>query len=143
MVVGRALSRSEQGPLIYSGFDVRHPAVSKAARDAELIKFFVVMWFWVPDGQRQPWTGKSRVPDARTFELAALACGELEEERMNFLFPRDMPTKAATAWLDTRWREKCIQRLGFLPEAFQPRDAVEAIVMPGAQAVEQLARRVV
>jgi hypothetical protein len=142
MVVGRALTRSEQGPLIYSGFDVRHPTLSKAVAGAELLKFFVVFWFWVPEGKRNAWNGRSRVPDVRPFERQALACGELEEERWNALLPRDMPTRAATNWFEIRWRAKCVERLGFLPEAYQSRDAVAPIVMPGAEAAERLARRV-
>lgn len=115
MMLSKAFTPAEQGPLKWSGFALRHPLLRYGQPE---VTRAIVFWFWVSPLQRCRWSGASRLPDVTREEQTRLASGELEEERHNFTFPRDMALRDAKLWLEQHWAMRCAKRLGFVPEAF-------------------------
>lgn len=140
MLVGRALTLAEQGPVRYSGFELFHPS-AHACRVEERASRAMASWYWVPEGKRDQWRGRSIVGDIQDHERARLASGELEEERNNVTFWKGLPVSVLAEWLNLRWKVKCIQRLGCLPEQFQRASAID--LTPGASRLEQERTRIV
>lgn len=117
VMVGRALARKEQGPLIYSGFDLKHEDAKAAVPTT---KYLFAFWYWVPPEQRNPWKVESKVLDLSAQEFAWLATGEIVEVRRNFEFPSSMtPHDLGRELLRTVWEPECIRRLGQIPEVFR------------------------
>ena len=134
IVVGRALSQREQGPLVYSGAELRHPAAAQQAEPTT--RYAIAFWYWVPEGHRQPWSGKSAVGDVTAQEAAMLATGVLEEVRRNFTFPQTMHLRAiGEHLLRNVWEPECVRRLGQLPEVFRGANALA--LAPAAKQLEQ------
>jgi hypothetical protein len=113
VLCGRYLERHEQGPMIYSGFDLRHP---ECARTPKLQRGSLAFWFWVPPKQRRPWAGTSLVPDIKDHERARLAEGELLEVRHNYVTPLGLSTDGFLHWLWPIWIKKSEEQTGFVPE---------------------------
>jgi len=117
MYQAEGLSRKQMGPLVASSQFKRHPALKPGDRSVE---WFVVFWFWVPPGKRDRRnlsTFPSRMTSAKPFELQALGEGEIEEITFNQKFPLDMPKSARDAYLLELWKQMCLKRLGFIPDA--------------------------
>lgn len=134
MLVGR----SKRDLLSYSGNQLRHPGVKDG--DAS-VRWRVIFWHWVEPGKRSPRVFKSEVPNAMPHELAALACGEIEETALNVALPADMKTKDATRFLETEWQVRCMKRLGMIPE--KRTHAGPILAGPEAHAIDQAHSRIV
>jgi hypothetical protein len=139
MIVGRDLRKGERGPLFASSqsFDL-----VPIARGTPTNTWCVIYWFWVPPDKRVRCSNKSRVTDARTFELQALAEGTLEEWWANVRMPAGMSTREATLLLKADYDRRVVRRFGFLPDALQRAPAVVE-VGTAARAVEQERGRIV
>lgn len=139
IVVGRALSQREQGPLVYSGAEMRHPEAARATEPTT--RYAIAFWYWVPEGHRHPWSGKSAVPDITAQEAAMLAWGTIEEVRRNFAFPQAMHLRTVGEHLLRNvWEPECVRRLGQLPDVF--RGSNPLALAPAAQQLEQDRNRI-
>lgn len=138
MLVDKGYGR-EPGPLRYSGFNLvhpeaerlqapRHPLAPKGFGSQEqsplTVTYFALFWFWVPEGKRDLWRGKSLAIDVTPVEAARLASGELEEVRRDYTFPKSMELRVAGQWLKPVWERICRERLGTVPEIYRQMDAL-------------------
>ncbi len=139
MVVGRDLRKGERGPLFASSQAFDLVPIPKGAPS---VTWCVVFWFWVPPAKRVSCSNKSRVKDAKPFELQALAEGVIEEWWANVRMPADMTTRDATLCLDADYKRRMVQRVGQLPDFMQRAPAV-VDVGASARAVQQERGRIV
>jgi len=138
ILCGRQLTLAEQGPVRYSGFELRHPHCRPGLKDRAGSLAF---WIWCPPEKRDSWRGTSLVSDVQDHERARLAEGEIIEVRRNWRAPVGLGTEDLARWLWPIYLEECLRQVAFIPEQVA-RKAMLAMT-PEQKAEELWQRRIV